>query len=105
MVERMMCAWIAAPLAIVRHVIADALTQSHIVGEKLGEITLRTHQRQAAERLLAIIERHGGAMLAEPVGLGKTYTALAVAAQHSGILLIVAPASLRDMWSDATRRA
>ena len=34
-------------------------------------------------------------MLAEPVGVGKTYTALAVASQHASPILIVAPAVLR----------
>ncbi len=42
-------------------------------------------------------------MHAEPVGLGKTYTALAVAAAMHETLIIVAPASLRAMWSAALR--
>src|SRR5262249_14821403 len=55
-------------------------------------------------RLLSIIGARGGALLAEPVGVGKTYTALAVAARLGGTVLVVAPASLRDMWGDAALR-
>lgn len=71
---------------------------------KLGDVTLRPHQRAAATRLQALIRAHGGAMLAEPVGLGKTYTALATAMASHERLLIVVPASLRSMWSAALER-
>jgi hypothetical protein len=40
-------------------------------------------------------------MLADPVGLGKTYTSLAVAARLGESLLIATPASLTRMWQDA----
>jgi hypothetical protein len=40
-------------------------------------------------------------MLAEPVGLGKTFTALAVAEHFREHLLIAAPSSLRSMWESA----
>lgn len=94
-----------APLDDVRRTIAAAVITCETVGEQLGEITLRPHQRRAASRLSAIIARHGGAMLAEPVGVGKTYIALAVVARHGGRALVVAPASLRELWADAARRA
>lgn len=66
----------------------------------LGEVTLRPHQRTAARRLRELLDRHGGALLADPVGMGKTYTALAVAALDQEVL-IVAPAALREMWRGA----
>ncbi len=66
---------------------------------RIGRITLRPHQVDAAERLVAMIQRDGGAMLAEPVGLGKTYTALAVAARLSAERFVVSiPAALRATW-------
>src|SRR5262245_61827258 len=34
---------------------------------------LAPHQVRAARRLEAIVERHGGALLADAVGLGKSY--------------------------------
>jgi len=59
---------------------------------------LAPHQVPAAERLTAIIARHGGALLADEVGLGKSYVALAVAlARHEPFTLIV-PAVLVSQW-------
>lgn len=74
---------------------ADAFT--------LGEITLLRHQRDGARRLRAILAQHGGALLADEVGLGKTYTALAVARDVTRVL-IVAPAAVRTMWQEASTR-
>lgn len=71
----------------------------------LGEIELRPHQRLAAARLIAGIDAHRGALLADPVGLGKTYTALAVVAHFGGVVAIVAPAALRDMWASSLAAA
>jgi superfamily II DNA or RNA helicase len=70
----------------------------------LGSVTLRAHQLDAARRLAAMIEHEGGAMLAEPVGLGKTYAALAVVARLGVARVVVAiPASLREMWLASIR--
>jgi superfamily II DNA or RNA helicase len=71
---------------------------------RLGNIVLRDHQREAAARLRKAIDRFGGALLADDVGLGKTYTALA-AMHREKSLLIVAPASLIEMWRDALDRS
>jgi superfamily II DNA or RNA helicase len=53
--------------------------EREFIPAQLGRVTLRPHQRTAAARLTSLISLNGGAMLAEPVGLGKTYTSLAVA--------------------------
>jgi hypothetical protein len=91
-----------APLSVVRHTIARAvLSGEDTVSVSRGRIVLRPHQRAAAARLVEIVRDTGGALLAEPVGVGKTYTALAVADALGGDLLIVAPASLRSMWREA----
>jgi len=71
---------------------------------RLGDIVLRDHQREAAVRLRRAIDRFGGALLADEVGLGKTYTALATM-QREKSLLIVAPASLIAMWRNALDRS
>lgn len=81
---------------------------AHVLSEpnaaaRLGEIELRDHQRDAAARLRAGLARFGGALLADEVGLGKTYTALA-AARDASALLIVAPAALLEMWRSALGR-
>jgi superfamily II DNA or RNA helicase len=85
-----------------RSVIARAMVdERESVPARLGGVTLHQHQRAAAARLASLISIHGGAMLAEPVGLGKTYTSLAVAARLGEDLLIATPASLIRMWNDA----
>ena len=69
----------------------------------LGNITLLPHQTAATHWLLHRIATHGGALLADPPGLGKTYVALAVATARGLTPLVIAPASLRTRWNDAAR--
>jgi hypothetical protein len=65
---------------------------------------LAPHQVPAAERLIAIIGRYGGALLADAVGLGKSYVALAVARALGERFTLVIPAVLRDQWQELLRR-
>lgn len=81
-----------------RHVLGAA---EH--GNVLGSVTLHRHQCDAVIRLRELIRHHGGALLADEVGLGKTYVGLAVAADI-GRPVVVAPASLRAMWRGASER-
>lgn len=91
------------PASIARALIARTLLPGTPDGQ-LGEITLAPHQLAAAARLHGILAQHGGALLADAVGLGKTYVALAVARRYERVL-VVAPAALRDVWSAALARA
>ena len=59
---------------------------------------LRPEQVGTVGRVLAVLERHDGALLADPVGSGKTYVALAVAAMQRGRTAAVVPAPLVDQW-------
>lgn len=64
---------------------------------------LAPHQREAVTRALALIARHGGAILADDVGLGKSYVAARVAAAlkcRGNNVEIVVPASLMSQWRD-----
>jgi superfamily II DNA or RNA helicase len=70
---------------------------------QLGSVTLAPHQREAAARLRGIIARHRGALLADDVGLGKTYVALAVARDYAHCQ-VIAPAALGAMWTAAVAR-
>lgn len=61
---------------------------------------LRPGQERTAGRLVTVLERHGGALLADPVGTGKTFISLAAAvaaADARGVAAIV-PAPLVDQW-------
>jgi len=59
---------------------------------------LAPHQIPAAERLSAVLARHGGALLADAVGLGKSYVALAVALARREPFALVVPAVLVPQW-------
>lgn len=57
-----------------------------------------------ARLVSAALERHGGALLADPVGSGKTWIALAVAWSLEEVVTAIVPASLQSQWkSTATR--
>jgi superfamily II DNA or RNA helicase len=67
---------------------------------------LAPHQCEAVSRALALIARHGGAILADDVGLGKSYVAARVAAElqrRGSCVEIVVPASLVLQWRDTLR--
>jgi superfamily II DNA or RNA helicase len=84
----------------VRSLIARlALTESPAQA-KVGSISLQPHQVSAVTRLRASLDRFGGALLCDEVGMGKTYVATAIA-QHYSDCLVVSPASLTSMWRDA----
>ncbi|MGH9423214.1 MAG: SNF2-related protein, partial [Thermoanaerobaculia bacterium] len=70
----------------------------------IGSIRLRRHQQTAVTRVNAAFAEFGGALVSDHVGTGKTYVALALAAQ-SQVATVVAPAVLRDMWMEAASAA
>lgn len=87
----------------VRRHIARTVADDHDSPRRLGSITLRPHQRSAVTRLRRVIAESGGALLADAVGLGKTFVAIALA-RDAVRPLVVAPATLVHMWSDALAR-
>jgi hypothetical protein len=95
--------YVVRPLAEVRASIAAAVVHDDAASAAIGAVHLRPRQLAAAQRLAKIISERGGAMLAEPVGTGKTYTALAVASRYEHVL-IAAPAALRAMWLASLER-
>jgi len=72
--------------------------------EHMGDITLHPHQRQGVGRILELLEQHGGALLADDVGLGKTFIALAIARRASRPI-VIAPAAVRENWRASARTA
>ncbi|HEU5039515.1 MAG TPA: DEAD/DEAH box helicase [Gemmatimonadales bacterium] len=57
-------------------------------------------------RVVAALRRYSGALLADPVGSGKTYVALAAAREISSRrgTVCLAPAALLPQWQDTARR-
>lgn len=91
-------------LAEARRAIAASMLASRGPAEAaLGEVELWPHQRDAVTRLRAAIAEFRGALLADDVGTGKTFVALAVASGYASPL-IVAPAALRESWRTAAQR-
>jgi helicase-like protein len=67
---------------------------------------LREDQCQGVRRILSTLTRYGGALLADPTGSGKTYSALAVGSrwQGRGELIVLAPAALLQQWRRTAER-
>jgi hypothetical protein len=63
-------------------------------------------QARSFRRALAAIERYGAALIADPVGSGKTYVALAVAAalQRAKPAACLVPAPVAAQWRDVAGR-
>ena len=68
----------------------------------IGDIALRPHQRAAVDQLRRIMAEFGGPLLADDVGLGKTFVAAAFLREARRALLVV-PSALRAMWREALR--
>ena len=66
---------------------------------------LLPEQVQSFRRVLAALRRHRGAVLADPVGSGKTYVALAAAAAlNRGSTACLVPATLLSQWESVAAR-
>lgn len=73
------------------------------VNAKASPLRLRPFQRDAVAKALAVIERYGGVLLADEVGLGKTYEAGEVIRRtliaERGPVLVLCPAHLKHaVW-------
>ncbi|MGN6393767.1 MAG: helicase-related protein, partial [Gemmatimonadales bacterium] len=86
----------AAPPVEVARAIAARLTPAE---RDVGAPGWLLHgQRRSYRRALAAIDRYGGALLADAVGSGKTYVALAVAEAYHAPAVCLAPAALTLQW-------
>ncbi len=68
---------------------------------------LLPHQADAVQRAAAILDRFGGALVADGVGLGKTFIGLALAQlerRRGGEAAAIVPAALRWEWLRACRQ-
>lgn len=87
-----------------RQLIAKSYLSSLQIDGQLGDIMLEPHQVDAAARILELLRVHGGAVLADATGMGKTFVALAVS-RAIGLTTIVAPAALKGMWQGSLARS
>jgi len=83
--------------------ISDDLLPNEATGFKESKIwnILYSFQRQAALAIINKLERYNGCILADSVGLGKTYTALAVIKYYENRnrnILVLCPKKLEDNW-------
>jgi superfamily II DNA or RNA helicase len=88
----------------VRRTIADAVLRHEHIEPALGTVRLFPHQLDAVARLRSALETFGGALLADAVGVGKTFVALAVARDYHTVL-VIGPAVLRSHWTESAARA
>lgn len=88
-----------------RAIVFDALARAglgvtargHEAAMQVGTVSLHPHQVEAVQRLQPLLTAHHGALLADAVGLGKTYVALAIASRYPSVD-VLAPAGLVAMW-------
>jgi superfamily II DNA or RNA helicase len=76
------------------------------VGRPDSAPALAAHQERAYERACAILDRYGGVIVADAVGLGKTYIGLRLlerTLEAGGRGLVIVPAALRDQWTRELR--
>lgn len=68
-----------------------------------------SYQYEAVNQAFSIIKRHNGCILADVVGLGKTFTALMIAKRfllesyYSKPILIVTPPAIKKSWIDSIK--
>lgn len=63
--------------------IGEMLGESRQLHRRAVEYQSAVYQRQAAERLVSMLEDHGGGLLCDGVGLGKTYVATTVIVHYA----------------------
>ncbi len=69
----------------------------------LGDIQLRDHQRLTVARAQRLLANYGGCLIADNVGRGKTFVALALAKKFERRLFVV-PSALRSAWTRSMER-
>ena len=84
---------------------AIAVAQSPRRSDRQPPAFLLGSQVDSWRRVIAALEGWHGALLAEPVGTGKTWIALATAARESRPAVALIPAILRAQWEAAAAQA
>jgi hypothetical protein len=97
LIERRFLAW--------PHELVYLRMLQEVYGDEVGaetQLKLHDYQKDGVAKALAVMQRLGGVLIGDDVGLGKTYQAaeLIRCARDAGwgATLVVCPASLRRMW-------
>jgi superfamily II DNA or RNA helicase len=61
---------------------------------------LAEHQLDAVARALELLQTHGGLLLADEVGLGKSFVAAEVMRRYGGIAELIVPAAIVMQWRE-----
>jgi superfamily II DNA or RNA helicase len=61
---------------------------------------LADHQREAADRAVELLRTHGGLLLADEVGLGKSFVAAEVMCRVGAESELIVPAALVEQWRE-----
>ena len=83
-------------LAVLREIYGDELAEEK---EEQGPIPITTFQKHGVWRALKILEKFNGVLIADGVGLGKTYLAGEIIRRYVDRrqrVLLICPATLRD---------
>lgn len=81
---------------------ASMLTEGGVIKDTEIWSTLYEFQRDAVKSAINKIERHNGCIIADSVGLGKTYEALAIIKYYelkNYRVLVICPKKLKDNWT------
>jgi superfamily II DNA or RNA helicase len=69
----------------------------------MNEASLAPHQIEAVEAATGLLRDRRGALLADDVGLGKSFVAAEVMRRFAGAIELVVPASLISQWRETLR--
>ncbi len=96
---------IVSPQALYRQVLAVHFAEADRgrvgVDRSLRGPSLAAHQQRAFERACDVVDRYGGVIVADSVGLGKTFIGLRLlerALDSGGRALVIVPAALKPQW-------
>jgi hypothetical protein len=84
---------------------APGVWSDHAPRYRAAPTVLRPEQVASWRRVMRALDGWRTAVLAEPVGSGKSWIALATAMARRGPVAVIAPALLRHQWTSAAARA
>jgi len=92
-----------SPQELYRQVLAAHFAALETTGDEDAEqaLALTAHQMRAFERACDILDRYGGVIVADAVGLGKSYVGLRILKRELDAgrrSLVIVPAALREQW-------